>query len=41
MGKCILVCAGEFVPIEILVEEGDFVIAVDSGIVRCWAFCRI
>lgn len=35
MGKCILVCAGEFVPIEILVEEGDFVIAVDGGFRYC------
>lgn len=35
MGKCILVCAGEFVPIEISVEEGDFVIAVDGGFRYC------
>lgn len=35
MGKCILVCAGEFVPIEILVEEGDLVIAVDGGFHYC------
>ena len=35
MGKCILVCAGEFVPIEIPVEEGDFVIAVDGGFRYC------
>lgn len=35
MGKCILVCAGEFVPIEIAVEEGDFVIAVDGGFRYC------
>lgn len=35
MGKCILVCAGEFVPIEIPVEERDFVIAVDGGFRYC------
>ncbi len=35
MGKCILVCAGEFVPIEIPVEEGDYVIAVDGGFRYC------
>ncbi len=35
MGKCILVCAGEFVPIEIPVEDGDYVIAVDGGFRYC------
>lgn len=36
-GKCILVCAGEFVPIEIPVEQEDYVIAVDGG----FAYCRM
>ena len=35
MGKCILVCSGEFIPIEIPVEEGDYVIAVDGGFRYC------
>lgn len=35
MGKCIIVCAGDFVPIEIPVEENDLVIAVDGGLEYC------
>ncbi len=31
MGKCILMCAGEFSPMNISVEDGDYVIAVDGG----------
>ncbi|WP_130836701.1 thiamine diphosphokinase [Lachnoclostridium sp. Marseille-P6806] len=31
-GKCILMCAGAFVPMEIDVEEADTVIAVDAGL---------
>lgn len=34
-GKCILVCAGEFVPIEIDRTEDDFCIAVDGGLSYC------
>lgn len=36
MKKCIIVCAGEFIPIKIEREEGDFVIAVDGG----YAYCK-
>ena len=35
MSKCILVCAGDFVPVEIPAEDGDMVIAVDAGFVHC------
>jgi len=30
-GKCIVICAGDFTPIEIKRQDGDFVIAVDGG----------
>lgn len=30
-GKCIVICAGDFTPIEIKKRDGDFVIAVDGG----------
>jgi len=30
-GKCIVICAGDFTPVEIKRKEGDFVIAVDGG----------
>ncbi len=30
-GKCIVICAGDFTPLEIKQKEGDFVIAVDGG----------
>lgn len=30
--KCILVCAGEFTPVDLDREEGDLVIAVDGGL---------
>ena len=33
-GKCILVCAGDFVPVEIEREDGDLVIAVDAGLLH-------
>lgn len=35
MGKCILVCAGDFVPVEIEKNENDIVIAVDGGLRYC------
>ncbi len=35
MAKCILVCAGEFVPVEIPTGSDDIVIAVDAGFVNC------
>lgn len=31
-GKCIMMCSGEFSPIEIRKEPGDWVIAVDGGL---------
>ena len=31
-GKCILMCAGEFTPLEIEVGDDDIVIAVDAGL---------
>lgn len=31
-GRCILVCAGQFTPVEIEREEGDLLIAVDAGL---------
>lgn len=34
-GRCILVCAGQFTPIEIPVDEQDYVIAVDGGFSYC------
>lgn len=30
-GKCIVICAGDFTPVEIKKKDGDFVIAVDGG----------
>lgn len=30
-GKCIVICAGDFTPVEIKKKGGDFVIAVDGG----------
>lgn len=30
-GKCIVICAGDFMPVEIKKNEGDYVIAVDGG----------
>lgn len=30
-GKCIVICAGDFMPVEIKKKEGDYVIAVDGG----------
>ena len=33
MGKCIIMCAGEFVPVSPAVQEGDLVIAADNGLV--------
>lgn len=30
-GKCIVICAGDFTPVEIKEKDGDFVIAVDGG----------
>lgn len=30
-GKCIVICAGDFTPVEIKRKEGDYVIAVDGG----------
>ncbi len=30
-GKCIVICAGDFTPVEIKKKEDDFVIAVDGG----------
>lgn len=35
MGKCIIVCAGTFVPVEIIPEEDDVVIACDAGLEHC------
>ncbi|MCR5715937.1 MAG: thiamine diphosphokinase [Lachnospiraceae bacterium] len=35
MNKCIIVCAGEFVPIEIVRDETDLVIAADGGYEYC------
>ncbi|MDD5939172.1 MAG: thiamine diphosphokinase [Lachnospiraceae bacterium] len=32
MGKCIIMCAGEFNPVDLDREEGDFVIAADNGL---------
>ena len=32
MSKCIIMCAGEFEPLQIEKEEGDFVIAADNGL---------
>lgn len=32
MKKCILVCAGDFTPMDLQKEEGDCVIAVDNGL---------
>lgn len=30
-GKCIVICAGDFTPVEMKKKDGDFVIAVDGG----------
>lgn len=30
-GRCIVICAGDFTPVEIKKRDGDFVIAVDGG----------
>ena len=29
--KCIIISAGDFVPVEIPIEDGDYVIACDAG----------
>ncbi len=31
MGKCIIVSAGDFVPVDLNIEEGDYCIACDAG----------
>ena len=33
-GRCIMMCAGEYHPMEIRVRPDDFVIAVDGGVSR-------
>lgn len=35
MAKCILMCAGDYVPLEIEKNEGDILIAVDNGFKYC------
>ena len=35
MGKCIIVSAGHFVPVEIISEKDDIVIACDAGLEHC------
>lgn len=35
MAKCILMCAGDYVPLEIEKREGDILIAVDNGFKYC------
>ena len=35
MGKCIIVSAGHFVPVEIISEKDDIVIACDEGLEHC------
>ena len=32
VGRCIMMCAGEYHPMEIEVKPGDWVIAVDGGL---------
>ena len=33
-GRCIMMCAGEYHPMEIDIRQDDFVVAVDGGLVH-------